>query len=266
MALAPGPIHDPNCGSWVNAGYRGWPGRDSDIYCNYIANCWDDGIEAEGAGQNVRIWNNYIENTMMTIANAAVSIGPLYIWRNVGGRSYSPPGSKWNLTHGNFMKMGFAGSDTWMTGHMYVFNNTIFQGKDDAANGLGGEGRMIKHCVTRNNLLQCRSTDTHSISTDTKGSVDNDFDYDLLSGRYPDGQEKHGIKGAPKYVPGAGFSFETKTGNFQQAPDSPGFHKALVIPNFCEGAAPDMGAQEAGTPPMVVGVKAEFIPPAAPKK
>jgi hypothetical protein len=55
--------------------YRGWPGADSDIYCNTIANCWDDGIEVEGAGENVRIWNNYIENTMMTIANAATSIG-----------------------------------------------------------------------------------------------------------------------------------------------------------------------------------------------
>jgi hypothetical protein len=38
----------------------------------------------------------------------------------------------------------------------------------------------------------------------------------------------------------------------------------VVIPNFCDlSGAPDMGAQEAGTPPMVFGVKAEFIPPAA---
>jgi hypothetical protein len=155
-----------------------------------------------------------------------------------------------------------------MTGHMYVFNNTIFQAHDDAANGLGGDSRIIKHCVTRNNLLQARSTDTHSISTE-KRNIDNDFDYDLLSGVYPDGQEKHGIKGVPHYVPGAGFSFETKTGNFQLAPDSPGYHKALVIPNFCEplnGAAPDMGAHESGTPPMVFGVKADFIAPAASAK
>ncbi|MGA2497539.1 MAG: right-handed parallel beta-helix repeat-containing protein [Tepidisphaeraceae bacterium] len=251
-------------GGAFNASYRGWPGADSDIYCNYIANCWDDGIEAEGGGQNVRIWNNYIENTMMTIANAATSIGPLYIWRNVGGRSYSPPGSEWNLTHGNFMKMGFADSEKWMTGHMYVFNNTIFQAKDDAANGLGGESKTIKHCCSRNNLLHARSTDTHSISTDKK-SVDNDFDYDLLSGRYPADQEKHGIKGTPRYVPGAGFSFEKKTGIFQLDADSPGRGKGLVIPNFCDGfnGAPDMGAHEAGTPPMVFGVKAEFVPPAA---
>ena len=250
-------------GGAFNASYRGWPGADSDIYCNYIANCWDDGIEAEGGGQNVRIWNNYIENTMMIIANAAVSIGPLYIWRNVGGRSYSPPGSEWNLTHGNFMKMGFADNETWMTGHIYLFNNTIFQPKDEGANGLGGDSRIIKHCVTRNNILHVRSSDTHSISTEKKSSVDNDFDYDLLSGRYPADHEKHGVSGTPHYVEGAGFSFETKTGNFQLVPESPGIKKGEAIPNFCESSngAPDMGAQQTGSAPMVFGVKAEFVPP-----
>lgn len=260
--------YNDTVGGAFNASYRGYPGADSDIYCNYVANCWDDGIEVEGSGQNVRIWNNYIENTMMTMANAAVSIGPLYIWRNVGGRSYSPPGSEWNMTHGNFMKMGFADSETWMTGHMYLFNNTIFQPKDEGANGLGGESRIIKHCVTRNNILHVRSTDTHSISTEKKGSTDNDFDYDLCSGRYPDGQEQHGLKGAPHYVEGVGFSFETKTGNFHLAPDSPGIKKGEIIPNFCDmfNGPPDMGAQQSGSAPMLVGVKAEFIPPGTPVK
>jgi hypothetical protein len=255
-------------GGAFNGSYRGFPGADSDIYGNYFANCWDDGIEVEGGGQNIRIWNNYIENTMMMIANAATSIGPLYIWRNVTGRSYSPPGSKWNLTHGNFMKMGFADKEDWMTGHMYVFNNTIFQPQNEGATGLGGDSRIIKHCVTRNNIFQARSGDTHSIST-CKTSADNDFDYDLLSARYPLDQEKHGIKGTPRYVPAAGFLCQTKTGNFQLAADSPGRRQAVVIPNFCEaldGGAPDMGAQESGTPPVVFGVKAEFLPSAASKK
>ena len=145
--------HDYNdvMGGGKNGSYRGWPAPDSDIYCNYIADCWDDGIEVEGGGQNIRIWNNYIENTLMTIGNAACSIGPLYVWRNVAGRSYSPPGSSWNLTHGNFLKMGFANSEDWMTGQMYIFNKTLFQPKDEGANGLGGESRIIKHCVSRNN-------------------------------------------------------------------------------------------------------------------
>ncbi len=252
-------------GGRFNSSYKGFPGADSDIYGNYLANCWDDGIETEGGNQNVRIWNNYLENTMMSIANAATSIGPLYIWRNVAGRSYTPTGSSYGLTHGYFMKMGSAGSENWMTGHMYVFNNTLSQPNDEGPNGLGGDSKTIKHCVSRNNLLQVRTGDTHSISTGKSG-VDNDFDYDLLSaGRYPVDQEKHGIKGKPQYVPGAGFSFETKTGNFQLADDSPGRGKAEVIPNFCEGinGAPDMGAQESGTPPMAFGVKAQFIPPAA---
>ncbi|MBA3707595.1 MAG: right-handed parallel beta-helix repeat-containing protein [Planctomycetes bacterium] len=253
-------------GGAFNAGYRGFPGADSDIYGNYIANCWDDGIEAEGGDQNVRIWNNYIENIMIPIADAACSIGPLYVWRNVSGRSYSPPGSEWNLTHGGFMKMGFADNEKWMTGYMYIFNNTVFQPKGEGADALGGSSRIIKHCVTRNNIFQSRPGDTHSISTDKK-SADNDFDHDLLSGRYPADQEKNGIAGVPVYAPNAGFTFEKKTGTFQLASDSPGAKKAEVIPNFCDAStAPDMGAHETGAPPMAYGLKAEFVPPGTPAK
>ena len=249
-----------------NGSYRGFPGADSDIYCNYLAHCWDDGIESEGSNQNVRIWNNYIDESMMVIGNAATSIGPLYVWRNVSGRSHTPPGSSWDLTHGNFLKMGFADGEKWMTGHMYIFNNTLLQPNNEGANGLGGEGRVIKHCVTRNNILHVRPKDTHSISTDER-SEDNDFDYDLLSApRFPAEQEKHGIKGTPRYLPGAGFAVEARTGNFQLAADSLGLDQGVVIPNFCDvfNGAPDMGAHEAGTPPMIFGVKSEFTPPAAP--
>jgi len=171
----------------VDASYvilQGFPGADSDIYCNYIANCWDDGIEAEGGDQNVRIWNNYIEDVLIPIANAAVSIGPLYVWRNVSGRSYSPPGSSWDMTHGPMIKMGYANGEKWMTGHMYFFNNTIFQEDSKGANGLGGSGRIIKHCTTRNNILHVRREDRYSIAVN--GSHEgNDFDYDLISAAFP---------------------------------------------------------------------------------
>lgn len=253
--------YNDGMGAGYNGGFRGFPGADSDIYCNYIADCWDDGIEAEGGVQNVRIWHNYMEDVLIPLANAAVSIGPLYAWRNVSGRCYSPPGSSWNMTHGPFFKMGYAGGEKWMTGHMYLFNNTIFQAGDTGAGGLGGSSRIIKHCVTRNNILHVRSSDSRSISTGK--NEDNDFDHDLLSARYPAGQEKHGIVGKPLYLPGAGFSVETKTGRFQLAPQSPGFDKGVVIPNFADrftGEAPDMGAHEAGTGPMTFGVKAQFNP------
>ncbi|MCZ7645896.1 MAG: hypothetical protein M5U26_11530 [Planctomycetota bacterium] len=84
--------YNDTIGGHINGSYRGSPGADSDIYCNYIASCWDDGIEAEGGDQNVRIWNNYIENVHTAIGNAACSIGPLYIWRNVSGTFLQPSG------------------------------------------------------------------------------------------------------------------------------------------------------------------------------
>ncbi|MBN1421776.1 MAG: right-handed parallel beta-helix repeat-containing protein [Planctomycetes bacterium] len=250
-------------GAGYNGGYRGFPGADSDIYANYIADCWDDGIEAEGGDQNVRIWDNYIEDVLIPIANAAASIGPLYVWRNVSGRCYSPPGSSWNMTHGPFLKMGYAGGEKWMTGHMYIFNNTIFQPNGEGADGLGGSSRIIKHCVTRNNILHVRDSDSRSISTGP--GIDNDFDHDLLSARHPEGQEVHGIRGKPKYVRGAGFDVASKTGRFPLASDSPGYDEGVVIPNFSDvftGKGPDMGACEAGAAPMVFGVRARFIPPA----
>lgn len=252
-------------GAGKNGGYRGFPGADSDIYCNYIANCWDDGIEAEGGDQNVRIWNNYIEDVLIPIANAAVSIGPLYVWRNVSGRSYSPPASTYKMTHGPFMKMGYAGGENWMTGHMYVFNNTIFQNDNNGASGLGGDSRIIKHCTTRNNILHVRESDRRSIAV-SRSHVDNDFDYDLTSASFPDNAEKHGLTGTPRYVPGAGFDQETKTGMFQLAPASQGIGAGVVIPNFCEaidGKRPDLGAHETGSGKMAFGVRAQFVPPAS---
>jgi len=253
-------------GAGRNGSYRGFPGADSDIYCNYIANSWDDGIEAEGGVQNVRIWNNYVEEMLIAIANAAVSIGPLYAWRNVSGRSYSPPASQWGMTHGPFMKMGYAGGEKWMTGHMYVFNNTIFQEDNKGTGGLGGGGRIIKHCTTRNNILHVRPGDSRSIAV-SDSHEDNDFDHDLLSGEWPSGHEEHGVKGVPRYVPEAGFDRGNRTGMFQLAPGSKGVEAAQIIPNFCQpidGDRPDMGAHERETGRMQFGVKAEFTPPGNP--
>jgi len=250
-------------GAGSNGSYRGFPGADSDIYCNYIASCWDDGIEAEGGDQNVRIWNNYIEDVLIPIANAADSIGPLYVWRNVSGRSFSPPGSSWDMTHGPFVKMGFADGEKWMTGRMYFFNNTIFQADDNGAGGLGGDSRVIKHCITRNNILHVRKEERRSIAA-SGSHADNDFDHDLTSAAFPEGHEQHGLQGVPRYVPDAGFDPRSRTGMFQLAPGSVGVDAGVVIPNFCEavdGNPPDVGAHESGTGPMCFGVKARFIPP-----
>jgi hypothetical protein len=239
-------------GGGSNGSFRGSPGHDSDNYGNLVSHCWDDGLEVEGGNRNVRVWGNYITQSMMMIGNAATSIGPLYIWRNVVAVSQSQP----NAGGLYFLKMGFAGSEDWMTGQQYIFHNTLFGPKEWLPTGALGGDRIVKHVVSRNNILHVREAKNHSGSSNRR-NADNDFDYDLYNGRMPDGQEKRGVRGEPQYAAGAGFDLATKTGRFQLAEKSPGAGAGEPIANFSDGHrgnAPDVGAHQRGAPPMRFGV------------
>lgn len=241
-------------GGGSNASFRGAPGHDSDIYGNIVSHCWDDGLEVEGGNRNVRVWDNYITQCYQMIGNAATSIGPLYIWRNVVTRSQKQP----NDRGGNFLKMGYAGSEDWMTGHQYIFHNTLFRSDEWLPTGGLGGSRIVKHTVSRNNILHIRDPKGHSASG-AKENIDNDFDYDLFNGQVPAGHEKHGVRGVPEYASGAGFDPVTKTGRFQLAPHSPGAAAGQPIPNFTPrytGKAPDIGTHQRGAPPIQYGVNA----------
>jgi hypothetical protein len=241
-------------GGGGNGSFRGAPGPDSDLYGNLVSHCWDDGLEIEGGNRNTRVWDNYITQSMMMIGNAPTSVGPLYIWRNVVGRSQNQP----DKGGGNFLKMGYATSENWMTGQMYIFHNTLFAENGWLCTGGLGGTRIVKHAVSRNNILHVRSADAHSASRNAS-NYDNDFDYDLYNGRIPTGQESHGVRGEPVYVEGGGFDPVSKTGRFQLAAQSPGAGAGTAIPNFsegCRGAAPDVGAHQRGAPPMRFGVAA----------
>jgi hypothetical protein len=242
-------------GGGGNGSYRGSPGPDSDIYGNFISHCWDDGLEVEGGSRNVRVWDNYITQCFNMIGNAPASIGPLYIWRNVVALSQGGP----NTAGMNFLKMGYADGEHWMTGDQYIFHNTLF-GPDQwlPVGGLGGN-RIVKHTVSRNNLLHVRAATDRSASSAPE-NAENSFDYDLYNARVPSGHEKHGVNGVPVYQSGAGFDAATLTGRFQLAPESPGAGAGEVIPNFSNGftgTAPDIGAHQRGAPPMHFGVKAD---------
>lgn len=250
-------MYNDGIGGGGNASYHGSPGPDSDIHGNLVSHCWDDGLEVEGGSRNVRIWDNYISQCMMMIGNAPATIGPLYIWRNVVERSQNQPDSG----GGNFLKMGYATGEEWMTGHQYIFHNTLYRGAGEnwlPTGGLGGS-RIVKHTVSRNNILHVREPRNHSAS-ENKANIDNDFDYDLYNGRIPSGQESHGVSGTPVYAAGGGFDPATKTGRFALADDSPGAGSGVVIPNFTprfrQGSGPDPGAHSRGAPPMRFGVRA----------
>jgi len=234
-----------------NFSYHGFPIRDTDIYGNYVANCWDDGIQAEGANCNVRIWGNYITRTAEKIATQSVSVGPLYIWRNVFGISRVGPND-------NYGWRAFKPGDVegWGGGKTYIFHNTILQPPPPdhgSSDGVNAHDAKLTHTCTRNNILHVPSGGD-SINSGSPNST-NDFDYDLYNGNIKAyrGAEPHGIKGVPIFAPDNG------DGEFALDPSSPGYDAGVVIPNFNDhynGAAPDIGAHEAGDLPMEFGVDA----------
>jgi hypothetical protein len=244
----------------MGSGNNNFPNRDSDIYGNYVANCWDDGIEAEDDNCNVRIWGNFIEWTFVKIAVAPTNVGPVYVWRNVAGVARGDDIQSWNdVSRGGFLKTDNGGGKT------YVFHNTLLQPEPPrgidyplgCGRGLGWGGRML-NVMSRNNILHVHRPGAPSIK-DCTGVTYHDplgnYDYDLYSG-YIDaapGAEPNGIHDVPRY--------DRNNGEGEYALDtfSPGYDAGMVIPNFNDnynGAAPDIGAHEADSTPMEFGVNA----------
>lgn len=246
-------------GAGANFSVRGFPNRDSDIYGNRLSHCWDDAVESEGANCNVRIWGNYTTECFVSVACASVSIGPLYVWRNISNVMRVAPG-QWG---GGFLKT----SNKMGGGKILVFHNTILQPVrvvDDektavgARLGLGWGGPMV-NVTSRNNILNVKSVAIRNRPNDPLG----DYDHDLYRGDIPDSDkhEKHGIKAEPVY--GSGFGLKNGKGCFALAPESPGYDAGVRLRNFNDnysGKAPDIGAHEANTPAMQFGIDAHKRP------
>ncbi|MBN1867866.1 hypothetical protein JW916_11285 [Candidatus Sumerlaeota bacterium] len=252
-------------GGGTNFCAGGSPNRDSDIYGNRLACCWDNNVEAEGGNCNVRIWGNYLDRGLALVAEVPNHVGPLYIWRNVAGICRRDPNvGADDDPYGFFLKAGsgkgFGG------GRTYVFHNTLLQPPAPAGSvhtlgareGLSAmAGPMINH-VSRNNILHVRGDDDLSLieRPGDEQPLFNDFDWDLFNGEIRtvgEEQEKHGIRGVPVYDPA------NPEGVYALAPTSPGYDAGVRIPNFNDdfvGEGPDMGAQEAGTPPLEFGIEA----------
>ena len=256
-------------GGQANFSERGFPSNDTDIYNNIVSHAWDDGIEIEGGNRNVRVWNNYIDQTAVGIANTVVHTGPLYVFRNVYNRSRRY--ALVSLDNDNRLYFSKSGTtSSWGDGRRYMFHNTLLQAKKDGVvNGLGaGEGIIglsdepLTNTVSRNNILQVWKAGSASIRTNGGGG--NDVDYDLRNGSISaySGAETNGIVGTPIYRSGHGWA-NWAGGNYQLDASSPGYDRGVRIPNFNDvftGAGPDMGAHEGDTPPMPLGVSGTGVP------
>ena len=247
-------------GGGENFSGAGFPNRDSDIYGNFISHCWDDGIEAEGASANVRIWGNYIDMSYIMIAVAPTHVGPIYIWRNVADRSrQSATKPMRKAKRGVFVKTQSkkVRGRYYGGGRIYVFHNTLLQrdGENQGVySGLNELGSDMVNMVSRNNILHVNADYRNSIDDSSRSTI-NDFDYDLYNGKIVgrSDQEANGIRGTPSYVPHNGH------GPFYLFPSSPGHDDGVSIPNFSdgyEGLAPDIGAYESDSTRLQFGVDA----------
>ncbi len=246
--------------------------RDTDIYGNRISHSWDDGIQAEGANMNNRIYENYIEYTLTGISQACCSIGPAYIFRNVYSRGSRTPDS---ALQGRFYK---------------TYGKTLTTANPPAVSSNGTPDRMI---FGGGRVFLFHNTEyTSTTATIGTGAVQNTFNADQLgltsvvsknncyfaNGQPPSAQITT-ISTAPA-IPGCSFQKEAvpvahtswdsivtgevhinqssafTAGTFTPIAGSAIVDTAVAIPNFNDvysGAGPDIGAQERGLPALVFG-------------
>jgi hypothetical protein len=257
-------------GGGENFSFQGSPNRDSDIYGNIIANCWDDAIESEGANMNVRIWSNYIHHTFVHIATASTSMGPLYIFRNVFGQSRV---SHEDPSGGSMIKTGMKYLDingervSLGLGYRFIFHNTALQ-----PNGALDvfTSHELHNAVSRNNIFYARG---RTYPRDA-GAPANDFRNDLTGGSLGGGtirsmflpSERLEWYLAPTMnrIQWGRIEYHRNGKDFAitdplVAAKNPALDTGVRLPGFNDehtGAAPDIGAFETGLPPLRFGREA----------
>jgi hypothetical protein len=240
----------------------GGPYKDSDIYGNTIVAVGDDGIEAEGGGINVRIWDNTIEYPHYSaLGLATVTIGPMYVFRNTCyDLDFSAVKTGYNEAH---------------DGHTYLYHNSFYSTQMDTRTtgiyNMGGSG-YTRNFHSLNNILSGTSYQICLSSTATHSS--NSFNYDCLwstdsSGdrliqwngtvyansatkwsafQSATGQELNGVRANPLYV-------SPSTGNLQLQSGSPCIDAGVILLGFNDinspwpfnSSGPDIGAYEYGS-------------------
>jgi len=248
-----------------NFSTAGFPNKDSDVYGNRVEMTWDDGLEIEGGNMNVRVWGNYINKTATGIASTIDSVGPLYIFRNVWNRNQFIEGASCDSDQKQPMfKSGSSGD--FGNGRRYLFHNTMLQAQQSGCQyglgggaGIGGTGdtQLVMNTVSMNNIYQVWKPNGAFYQIGGDAQFQNDMTNAASS------PEVGGIVATPQYASGNGWQSESG-GMYQLAAGTPGFDQGLRIPNFNDhfnGAAPDVGAAEAGDAAMAFGIAAASATP-----
>jgi hypothetical protein len=236
-------------GSNVGSDNRDGPTKNLDFHNNHIADCGDDGTEADGAGINNRFYDNTFDRCLTGISVAPCALGPTYIVRNV--ISNWRPAEEFEGYPFKF-NVNSALNIQWV----YLYHNTC------STPVPGQNGFLFKNysdwtnIVSRNNIFAGTAYALSSWSAVNPV----DFDYDnlyttngakfarwagadygsLAAFQAATGQEQHGRAFAPLFVGAA-------AGDFRLRHNSPLIDKGVLIPGINDdyvGSAPDIGAFE----------------------
>lgn len=234
--------------------------NETDVYENTIYRAADDGIETDGACENVRIWKNTIHDVLAGVSLAPARGGPTYVLRNLiyrtGATRYCPFRELDTSLPcgGNPFKFEWGDPES---GYMYLLHNTTdsFPGSP----GLriaGNNGWPLLY--SRNNTYIGRNREALKYELTVDQPLD--FDYDLLmmynhsavvvwnGTKIPDlnqfqqasGLELHGLSVDPGFLNPDG-------GEYALTPSSPLIDAGLYLPGINDGyhgSAPDIGFLE----------------------
>ncbi|MHC4403024.1 MAG: right-handed parallel beta-helix repeat-containing protein [Planctomycetota bacterium] len=192
--------------------------RDADIYGNLVCFANDDAVEIDGGQTNVRVFLNKFEGCLCGVSIQGCMSSPSYVFRNL----LVNMGDENGVGGQTIKTSSFANGKSAVS---FIFNNTCYGNSSDLS--LPHNLRI----VARNNIFAGR----FAISGRAR-SPQSECDYNLLS-TGEDGDEEHGILGAPGFV-------ETGAGLFGLTDTSAAIGRGVAIANFAtaEKGRVDMGA------------------------
>src|SRR5262249_12059146 len=133
---------------------------------------------ADGGGMNVRLWGNYIDGTRTAVSFSPLSLGPVYLFRNVIDRGGY--GVIDTAISSNIVKTQSAGVRGF-NGPLYVYHNTSLNpGNDGFSSVLHVSTMTLNRIESLDNIWVTQSVYTRDSATNPdRDFVSCVFDYDL---------------------------------------------------------------------------------------
>ncbi|HJX62237.1 MAG TPA: right-handed parallel beta-helix repeat-containing protein, partial [Dehalococcoidia bacterium] len=151
--------------------------RDTIVENNTVRDCWDDGIQSEGGGQNIRIRYNDISGCGTGIAFAAPVSGPLYVENNyIHDLKMGDYGNLFCYKVGNSTS-----ATAYLTGNICDVDSAAEQAQG-GADGIHQTNGGMFSIVSSGNVFQV-SRYVFEI-TEPEGSYDGDCMHTTDSGRF----------------------------------------------------------------------------------